>query len=111
MAAARKGHATVGSPPTSPWLFPGGTPGRPIGADRLTIRLGRLGIPTRPGRAAALLDLATQLPVAALTRLLGISPGAANSWKHAAGGDWTSYAAQLTQRGPRHQPDTLPGDS
>lgn len=99
LAAARKGHATVGSPPTSPWLFPGGTPGRPIGADRLTIRLGRLGIPTRPGRAAALLDLATQLPVGVLARLLGISPGAANSWRTSAGGTWSGYAADLTRRG------------
>jgi hypothetical protein len=99
LAATRKGHATVGSPPTSPWLFPGGTPGRPIGAGRLTIRLGRLSIPTRPGRAAALLDLATQLPVGVLARLLGISPGAANSWRTSAGGTWSGYAADLTQRG------------
>jgi hypothetical protein len=99
LAATRTGHATVGSPPTSPWLFPGGTPGRPIGADRLTIRLGRLGIPTRPGRAAALLDLAAQLPVGVLARLLGISPGAANSWRTSAGGTWSGYAADLTRRG------------
>lgn len=99
LAATRKGHATVGSPPTSPWLFPGGTPGRPIGADRLALRLGRLGIPARPGRAAALLDLATQLPVAVLAGLLGISPGAANSWRTSAGGTWSGYAAQLTRRG------------
>jgi hypothetical protein len=98
LAATRKGHATVGSPPTSPWLFPGGRPGRPIGADRLALRLGRLGIPARPGRAAALLDLATQLPVAVLARLLGISPGAANSWRTSAGGTWSGYAAQLTRR-------------
>jgi hypothetical protein len=111
LAATRKGHASVGSPPTSPWLFPGGTPGRPIGADRLALRLGRLGIPTRPGRAAAFLDLATQLPVGVLARLLGISPGAANSWRTSAGGTWSGYAAQLTQPGQRHQPDTLPGDS
>jgi hypothetical protein len=105
LSATRKGHATLGSPATSPWLFPGGTPGRPIGADRLAIRLGRLGIPTRPGRAAALLNLATQLPTGVLTRLLGISPGAATSWKRAAGGDWTGYAAELSRRnGPYLQP-------
>jgi hypothetical protein len=69
------------------------------GADRLTIRLGRLGIPTRPGRAAALLDLATQLPVGVLARLLGISPGAANSWRISAGSTWSGYAADLTRRG------------
>jgi hypothetical protein len=111
LAATRKGHATIGSPATSPWLLPGGTPGHPIGADRLAIRLGRLGVYTRPGRAAALTDLAAQLPVGVLARLLGVSPGAATSWKHVSGGTWTSYAAELSQRGTPHQPDTLPGDS
>jgi hypothetical protein len=111
LAAPRKGHATIGSPPTSPWLFPGGTPGRPIGADRLTIRLGRLGIPTRPGRAAALPDLATQLPVGVLARLLGISPGAANGWRTSAGGTWSGYAAELTRRGQPSPAGHPAGDS
>ncbi len=110
LAATRKGHATVGSPATSPWLLPGGIPGHPIGADRLAIRLGRLGVPARPGRAAALTDLAAQLPVGVLARLLGISPGAATSWKHVSGGTWTSYAAELAQRGTPHQPDAPWGD-
>jgi len=110
LAATRKGHATVGSPPTSPWLLPGGTPGRPIGADRLAIRLGRLGVPARPGRAAALTDLAAHLPVGVLARLLGISPGAATSWRTSAGGTWSGYAAELAQRGQPHQPDTPWGD-
>jgi hypothetical protein len=50
-------------------------------------------------RAAALLDLAAQRPVAVLARLLGISPGAANSWRTSAGGTWSGYAADLTRRG------------
>jgi hypothetical protein len=34
VVAARRGHATIGDPGTSPWLFPGGQPGRPISAFR-----------------------------------------------------------------------------
>ena len=111
LAATRKGHATVGSPPTSPWLLPGGTPSRPIGADRLAIRLGRLGVPARPGRAAALTDLATHLPVGVLARLLGISPGAATSWRASAGGTWSGYAAELTRRGQPSPAGHPAGDS
>jgi hypothetical protein len=111
LAATRKGHATVGSPPTSPWLLPGGTPGRPIGADRLAIRLGRLGVPARPGRAAALTDLAAHLPVGVLARLLGISPSAATSWRTSAGGTWSGDAAELTQRGQPSPAGHPAGDS
>ena len=32
VAANRKGHATIGALTPSPWLFPGGQPGRPISA-------------------------------------------------------------------------------
>jgi hypothetical protein len=35
----RRGHATIGRPATTPWLFPGGRPGQPLGDDRLGIRL------------------------------------------------------------------------
>lgn len=39
VASHRKGHATIGALTPSPWLFPGGQPGRPISSARLTQRL------------------------------------------------------------------------
>jgi hypothetical protein len=46
--AKRRGHATIGARQPSPWLFPGGQPGRPISTAQLTCRLNELGI--RPGQ-------------------------------------------------------------
>ncbi|MFE9823402.1 hypothetical protein ACFYSH_14835 [Streptomyces sp. NPDC005791] len=38
VAANRKGHASIGALAPSPWLFPGGQPGRPISTTQLTQR-------------------------------------------------------------------------
>lgn len=99
---AREGrrYVGVGSPATSPWLFPGMSPGRPMGASHLGQRLRNLGIPTRPGRRAAMILLASRLPGAALADLLGIAPTTAVDWVRAAGGDWTTYAAHLVRESP-----------
>ncbi|HVA74457.1 MAG TPA: hypothetical protein VNF71_07815, partial [Acidimicrobiales bacterium] len=35
LVATRKGHAVIGHQPGSPWLFPGGQPGRPVSDGRL----------------------------------------------------------------------------
>ena len=48
----RSHHLGVGSPTTSPWLFPGHLPGRPITPARLGERLRALGIRALPGRRA-----------------------------------------------------------
>ncbi len=101
LVATRKGHATVGHPGSSPWLLPGGRPGRPLGSKQLSVRLNRLGIAPRRSRSAALLQLAAELPAAVLARLLGISTYSADAWQRIAGGNWTGYAAQLSRRGPR----------
>jgi hypothetical protein len=98
LVAARKGHATVGHPGTSPWLFPGGRPGRPLSSKRLSVRLNRLGIAARQHRSAALLQLAAELPAAVLARLLGVSTDSAARWQRLAAGDWAGYAAQLSRR-------------
>ena len=71
---------------TSPWLFPGGLPGRPITASRLGQRLNILGIYAMAGRRAALTDLAAQMPAAVLADLLHIAPGTAVRWMRQAGG-------------------------
>jgi len=96
--AHRKGHATIGAVAPSPWLFPGGQPGRPIGAYQLGERLLQLGL--RPGRSrsTALFQLATEIPAAILARTLGIHTDVAVAWQRLSGGDWASYAAQISQR-------------
>jgi hypothetical protein len=47
VVANRHGKAAVGDPGTSPWLFPGGQPGRPISPYALTERLRQLGLQPR----------------------------------------------------------------
>ena len=96
--ANRKGHAAIGTRQPSPWLFPGGQPGRPISTARLTTRLNELGI--RPGqdRSTALFQLAAEIPAAILARTLAISTSAAVTWQRHAAGDWTTYAADVSHR-------------
>src|SRR5680860_185129 len=49
-----RSHVGVGSPATSPWLFPGHHPGRPLTPAHLSVRLRRLGLPATASRHAAL---------------------------------------------------------
>ena len=93
-----RSHIGVGSPATSPWLFPGHLPGRPLSAAHLGLRLRRLGIPAMASRRAALLHLAAELPAAVLADLLNLSVGTAVGWVNNAGGDWSRYAAALAQQ-------------
>jgi hypothetical protein len=101
VAANRKGHATIGARTPSPWLFPGGQPGRPISTARLTQRLTNLGIQPNQTRSTALFQLATEIPAAILARTLGIHTNVAVTWQRLSSGDWTSYAAQISQRTAR----------
>lgn len=95
---AKRGHATTGAGQPSPWLFPGGQPGRPISATHLGQRLKNLGIHPGQARSTALLQLATELPAALLARMLGIHIDVAVAWQHASSGDWTTYAADVSRR-------------
>ena len=99
----RRSHRGVGSPATSPWLFPGHLPGRPITASRLGERLRLLGIRALPARRATLVQLAAEVPAAVLAELLHLTPGTATRWTRDAGGDWTRYAAEIARRND-HQP-------
>jgi hypothetical protein len=101
VVANRKGHATTGALSPSPWLLPGGQPGRPISTGQLTHRLNRLGIRPGPARSTALFQLATEIPAAILARTLGIHTDVAVSWQRLSAGDWTSYAAEVSQRPTR----------
>jgi hypothetical protein len=95
--AAPRRHASIGAPSLSPWLFPGHLPGQPITASRLGQRLATLGIDAQTGRRAALLQLAITVPAAVLSDLLGIATTTAADWAHAAGGDWSRYAAEIAR--------------
>ena len=102
---SRSGHAALGDKGTSPWLFPGGQPGRPISAERLAERLRQLGLRSGQARSTALFQLATELPAALLARMLGIHISVAVAWQHASAGDWTNYAADYSRR-PNNRPPT-----
>lgn len=86
-----EGHAVVQG--TGTWLFPGGTPGRPITAERFRSGLADAGIVLRSVRQAALLQLAGELPAPVLADLLGLHVNTAVEWVRAARGDWSPYAA------------------
>ncbi len=98
LATERRGHASVGRNGADPWLFPGGRPGQPVTASHLGIRLQRLGIEARKGRAAALLDLASQMPAAVIHQLLGVSLSTATFWTSQTGSAWSGYAAHVSHR-------------
>ncbi len=54
----------------------------------------QLGLEIRPGRGAALCDLADELPAAVLASLLGISVDTAGRWGALVKRDWDSYIAE-----------------
>lgn len=100
LVVTRRGHAAIGDRGTSPWLFPGGQPGRPVSAFQLGERLRQLGLHPGQARSTALFQLATDLPAALLARMLGIHISVAVAWQRASSGDWTSYAAEVSRRKP-----------
>jgi hypothetical protein len=109
--ASRRGHAALGTQGSSPWLFPGGQPGRPISAFRMAERLRKLGIRSGQSRSTALFQLATELPAAILARMLGIHISVAVAWQRASAGDWMTYAADFSRRARGgHQPTNHEGD-
>jgi len=99
LVANRKGHAVLGEMGTTSWLFPGGQPGRPLSASRVTERLRDLQIHAGAARSAALLQLAAELPAAVIARLLGLHIKVAVEWQRASNGDWVNYAADYSRRG------------
>lgn len=94
----KRGHATTGAADPSPWLFPGGQPGRPVSSGHLGQRLKDLGIHPGQARSTALFQLASELPAALLARMLGIHIEAAVQWQRLSAGDWTAYAADVSRR-------------
>lgn len=93
----------------SPWLFPGGRPGRPISVWAMGKRLRKLGIRLAETRSTALFQLATELPATVLARTLGIDITVAVTWQRAAAGDWAAYAAEVSRRTSLQPPIQEPG--
>jgi hypothetical protein len=91
----REGRAAAALP-TPPWLFPGSSPGRPIGAQSLSRRLKRIGVDCHARRIAALLDMAGQIPAPVLADLLGIGILTATKWAEIAGRPWGEYPTLRT---------------
>ncbi|MGH3715237.1 MAG: hypothetical protein ACRDT4_17500 [Micromonosporaceae bacterium] len=79
---------------TTAWLFPGRYPGEHREGAGFTGALAGHGIEAKPGRAAALMALAEQLPASILADLLGIHPHTAVHWVKLAKRDWTGYIAE-----------------
>jgi hypothetical protein len=94
----KRGHATTGAGDPSPWLFPGGQPGRPVSSGHLGQRLKDLGIQPGQARSTALFQLASELPAALLARMLGIHIDVAVAWQRISAGDWMAYAADVSRR-------------
>jgi hypothetical protein len=94
----KHGHATTGAGDPSPWLFPGGQPGRPVSSGHLGQRLKDIGIQPGQARSTALFQLASELPAALLARMLGIHIDVAVTWQRLSSGDWTAYAADVSRR-------------
>jgi hypothetical protein len=94
----KRGHATTGAADPSPWLLPGGQPGRPVSSGHLGQRLKDLGIHPGQARSTALFQLASELPAALLARMLGIHIDVAVTWQRISAGDWMAYAADVSRR-------------
>ncbi|MFJ7496835.1 hypothetical protein ACIQZB_37935 [Streptomyces sp. NPDC097727] len=105
--AARRSHAVLART-DSPWLFPGGQPGRSISVWAMGERLRELVIRLAETRSTALFQLATELPAAVLARMLGIDITVAVKWQRAAAGDWAAYAAEISRRDSLHNHEVEP---
>jgi hypothetical protein len=102
---APRRHTSIAAPLNSTWLFPGHLPGQPITPSRIGQRLAHLGIDCQTGRRAAMLELARTVPAAVLADLLGIHTTTAANWAHAAGGDWSHYAAEIARTRAQTMPN------
>jgi hypothetical protein len=95
----------VASPGTQ-WLFPGLSPGLPVGNTYLQSKLLRYGISSRSGRNTALVDLAADLPSPVVADLFGLHINTAVRWAKLATRDWTAYVAERTADPPNGMPAT-----
>jgi hypothetical protein len=78
---------------SSPWLFPGNPPSRPISEQWLSRRLKLIGVNCNQDRRAALLHLAGEIPAAILADIVGVHVITAGAWADIAGRPWGDYPA------------------
>ncbi|MFE0845822.1 hypothetical protein [Streptomyces rochei] len=78
---------------TTPWLFPGQEPARPIRSEYLSLLLRRHGFEGLASRNSARLALASDLPASVLADLTGTSISNATRWTAYAKRDWFDYIA------------------
>jgi hypothetical protein len=88
----RRNMATAANP-DSAWLFPGGMPGRHIGAGHIASSLRAAGVPVLAARMGTWRQLVREAPPSILAAALGIAPVTAMKHAERAGGDWLRYAA------------------
>lgn len=88
------------------WLFPGQHAGRPLAGASLVSKLVAHEIPARISRNSALLNLASDLPAAVLSSLLGLSETAAVRWVHRTKRDWHAFLQVRARDRSEHR---LPG--
>lgn len=94
LAAGAHGRSRYQPDRSTPrWLFPGLTPGRPLSATGLGLKLSNFGMHARPARNAALAALAAELPPAVLADLLGLHHETATRWARLAARDWHAFVA------------------
>lgn len=82
------------------WLFPGGTPGRPLVTKTIRRELAARGIRPHSARHAAMFALSGQVPHVILAQSLGISQTAATRWGALAARDWGQYINQRAEQIP-----------
>ena len=74
--------------------FPSTRPDRPVHPTTIANRLRRIGIEPRAARAAAVNQLASEIPPALLAESIGITPRQASQRVGLAGGNWTAYTTR-----------------
>lgn len=82
---------------TTPWLFPGHNPARPLCLQSMHIQLRKHDLKRLAGRNAARLALAGDVPASILAEVTGTSVSNATRWATLAKRDWTQYIATRQQ--------------
>ncbi|MFE4425086.1 RRQRL motif-containing zinc-binding protein [Streptomyces sp. NPDC056817] len=78
---------------TTPWLFAGLNPARPIQSQYMYLKLRRLGLGGLAGRSTARLALAADVLASILAALTGTSIDNATDWSNFVKRNWTGYIA------------------
>lgn len=74
------------------WLFPGRRAGQPLTTEAIAPHIRALGVPTVPGRLAALRQLILQAPAPVVAQALGFHHHTTHRHHAAAGGSWNRYS-------------------